>query len=82
MAGFCRERGVSAAQFYWWRKRLEQVESKKFVEVKMAPTAVASAMALDPAIEIHLVAGCYLRVRSGFDARHLQAVLAVLEPRS
>jgi predicted transcriptional regulator len=82
MAAFCRKRGLSAPQFYWWRKRLGQVAARKFVEVKMAPTAVASAMVLDPAIEIHLAAGCSLRVRPGFDADHLRAVLAVLEPRS
>jgi len=77
VAAFCRKRGLCAPHFFAWRKRLEPAEAKKFVEVKVASTAV-----LDSAVEIHLGDGRCLRVRPGFDAQHLRAVLAVLEQRS
>src|SRR5579864_7863662 len=79
VAAFCRGRGLCAPHFFAWRKRLAQAEGKKFVEVRVGPTAAVSAAALDPAIEIGLGDGRCLRVRPGFDAGHLRAVLAVLE---
>jgi hypothetical protein len=82
VAAFCRERGLCAPHFFAWRKRLEPAEAKKFVEVKVASTAAAPAVALDSGIEIDLGYGRCLRVRPGFSAQHLQAVLAVLEQRS
>ena len=77
VAAFCREHGLCAPHFFAWRKRLESAETKKFVEVKVAPTVT-----LDPVIEIDLGDGRCLRVRPGFSVQHLQAVLAVLEQRS
>ena len=47
----------------------------------IAPTAATSPAAIDLAIEIHVGDGRCLRVRPGFDAPHLRAVLAVLEQR-
>ena len=82
VAAFCRERGLCAPQFVAWKKRLSEAGAKKFVEVKVMPAVAESRAAADPAIEIHLREGRYLRVRPGFDAQHLQAVLAVLEQRS
>jgi hypothetical protein len=82
VAAFCRERGLCAPHFFAWRKRLEPAEAKKFVEVKVASRAAAPAVALDSGIEIDLGYGRCLRVRPGFSAQHLQAVLAVLEQRS
>lgn len=74
VAAFCRERGLCAAQFYGWRKRLEPAAGKEFVEVRVAE--------LDAAIEIQLRGERCVRVRPGFAAEHLPAVLAVLEPES
>ena len=82
VAAFCRERGLCAPHFFAWRKRLEPAAAKKFVEVKVAPTAAAPTVTLDPVIEIDLGDGRCLRVRPGFSVQHLQAVLAVLEQRS
>lgn len=81
VAAFCREHGLCAPQFYTWRKQLDGAEAKRFVEVKVVPTAATSPAAIDPAIEIQVGDGCCLRVRPGFDAQHLHAVLAVLEQR-
>jgi hypothetical protein len=84
VAAFCRERGLCAPHFFAWRKRLAQAEAKKFVEVKVATCsgAAVSRVRVNPAIEIRLENHRSLLVSPGFDAGHLQAVLAVLEQRS
>lgn len=82
VAAFCRQRGLSAPHFFWWKKRLKQDGSQKFVAVQVTTAAVAARSAEDGAIEILLPQDRRLRVRPGFDAGHLQAVLAVLGPRS
>jgi Transposase len=68
VAAFCRQRGLCAPHFFAWKKRLNQ--------------AVEASPAKDTAIEILLPQDRRLRVRPGFDAQHLQEVLAVLEKRS
>ena len=82
IAVFCRERGLRAWQFYEWKKRLRRHESGKFVEVQIAGSAelVRSTGARSRAIEIRLREGRSLVVEPGFDASHLRALLAVLEP--
>lgn len=85
VAGFCRERGLCAPQFFAWKKRLREAEAPQFVEVKVA--AIATTEAASPefsapngaAIEIRLQNDRSLLVRPGFDAQHLRAVLAVVE---
>jgi hypothetical protein len=77
---FCRDRGLHDSQFFKWKKRIEESEASKFVEVHVAATEdpVRSA-AQNAAIEIRLHRGRSLFVEPGFDANHLRALLAVLE---
>jgi hypothetical protein len=83
VASFCRERGLCAPHFFAWKKRLTQAVAQKFVEVQVAvPAATVARVGPDPAIEIRLENHRGVLVRPGFDAEHLQAVLAVLEQRS
>jgi len=57
--------------------------AQKFVEVQVAVPAVTVArVGRDLAVEIRLENHRGILVRPGFDAEHLQAVLAVLEQRS
>src|SRR5437764_7700888 len=81
VAAFCRECGLCAALFFAWRKRLAQAAAarkklEKFVEVKVGARIAAAvpSVVVDPAIEI-LREDRHLRVREGFDAQHLPAVL-------
>jgi hypothetical protein len=82
VAAFCRQRGLCAPHFFAWKKRLNQASAQKFVEVRVTAAAVEASRAKDTAIEILLPQDRRLRVRPGFDAQHLQEVLAVLEKRS
>jgi hypothetical protein len=54
----------------------------RFLEVKMAATAepIRSSLAPAPMIEVRLPHGRSLMVAPGFDAIHLQQLLAVLDP--
>jgi hypothetical protein len=80
-AKFCRERGLPVWQFYDWKKRLVEGEVAKFVSVEVKPGgfAVSSSVPGDKAIEVRLRRGRSLVVEPDFDARHLRALLAVLE---
>jgi hypothetical protein len=82
VAAFCGERSLRAWRFYEWKKRLRESEATKFVEVQIASPAepVRPAGARSSAIEIRLRGGRSLVVEPGFDAGHLRALLAVLEP--
>lgn len=78
---FCGERGLRAWQLYEWKKRLRESEAAKFVEVQLAAPAEPERLAgaRSSAIEIRLRKGRSLVVEPGFEARHLRALLAVLE---
>lgn len=80
MAGFCRERELCAPHFYQWKKRLSgsAEQDKAFVEVQVAP----ATMAASAAIEIRLRGERSLVVEPGFDASHLEVLLALLEKRA
>ena len=77
MAAFCRERNLHASHFYWWKKRLREDTSARFVEVQVAesPANVSD----DSRIEVRLQNGRSLMVGRGFDAEHVRALLAVVE---
>ena|SRR6516164_7349215 len=77
VAAFCRERGLCAPHFFQWKKRLSEAEAEKFVEIKVAPATRQPAASA--AIEIRLRGDRSLMVGPGFDANHLQALVAVLE---
>ncbi|MGA9672653.1 MAG: transposase [Terracidiphilus sp.] len=81
VAAFCRERGIRAAQFYDWKKRIREGEAAKFVEVKVKQPSEQpkAAPGHHPAIEVRLNSGRSLVVEPGFDSSHLRSLLAVLE---
>ena len=85
VAAFCGERRLCAPHFFAWKKRLQQAatsrqpqrgEAAQFVEVKLV---AAASTAGDSRVEIRLQNGRSLLVGAGFDAQHLQALLAVVE---
>jgi hypothetical protein len=78
-AKFCRERGVRVWQFYEWKKRLAEAEAASFVSVELKTAEGLTCSSGAKAIEIRLKRGRSLVVEPGFDASHLQALLAVLE---
>jgi len=77
VAEFCRERNLRASHFYWWKKRLRENATTKFVEVQVAePTASTPG---DSRVEVRLRNGRSLVVGLGFDPEHVRALLAVVE---
>ena len=83
MAAFCRERGVCAPQFFAWKKRLNQAAVEPFVAVQVveAGEPPQPPVGHSLAIEVRLGGGRSVIVEPGFDANHLQALLAALEAR-
>jgi ATP-dependent helicase YprA (DUF1998 family) len=79
VAAFCRGRGLCEPHFYWWKKRLREKAAAKFVEIKLATGAAGPSTAVDSRIEVRLRNGRSLVVGPGFDAGHLQALLAAVE---
>ena len=81
---FCRERGLCAPHMFSWKKRLRESTAEGFVEVQVLDALAPSHSQLLPgkAIEVRLGAYRSLVVEPGFDARHLRALLAVLESAS
>ena len=77
MAAFCRERNLHASHFYWWKKRLREGTTARFVEVQVAESP--SNVAGDSRIEIRLQNGRSLMVGRGFDPEHVRGLLAVME---
>ena len=85
VAAFCRERGVPSSQLFAWKKRLRETEAAQFIEVQVKPpeqAAEAVVRAPGKAIEVRLCRGRSMVVEPGFDADHLRALLAVLEPEA
>ena len=77
VAAFCRERHLCVPHFYWWKKRLREDTTARFVEVQVAESPVN--VVDDSRIEIRLQNGRSLVVGRGFDAEHVRALLAVVE---
>jgi hypothetical protein len=77
VAAFCRERNLHASHFYWWKKRLREDTTARFVEVQVAesPANVVG----DSRIEVRLQNGRSLLVGRGFDPEHVRGLLAVME---
>jgi hypothetical protein len=71
---FCRDRGVSEASFYSWRKRLAGDEPVRFALV----AANASGNNESAQLELILASGDRLRVASGVDSATLRTVLSIL----
>lgn len=74
VAAFCRERGLAAWQFHYWRRRLGEVaeaSSGGFVEVVVAAEEEGSGVRVE-------VGGVSIVVSRGFDQATLSAVLKVV----
>ncbi len=85
IAAFCRSREVSESLFHYWRKRLREVATPRFVEVQVAEPQLRprhSRSAPGSTIEVRLSNGRSLMVAPEFDASHLRALLAVVESAS
>jgi len=83
VAAFCQNRELTRSQLIYWNRRLREAERPSFVEVQLAqpgaePRLRARALG-SPTIEVRLKNGRSLMVAAGFDARHLRALLAVME---
>ena len=72
VAGYCRQRRISEASFYAWKRRLRS-SGTGFVEVKRANALMSGALEMILPGERRLV------VRPGFDRDLLIELLRVLE---
>lgn len=77
VAAFCRERHLCAPHFYWWKKRLRENTTTRFMEVNVAESPVK--VPDDSRVEIRLQNGRSLMVGRGFDPEHVRALLTVVE---
>ena len=77
MAAFCREQKLRASHYYWWKKRLREDPTARFVEVQV--TESPANVPGDSRIEVRLQNGRSLMVGRGFDSEHVRALLAVVE---
>ena len=88
VSAYCRERGLSAASMFAWRRRLRPASSRPgaetFKPVKIVPAATlySSGEKSDSAIELCLPGEHRLVVRRGFDRELLLDVIDALETRS
>jgi hypothetical protein len=73
---FCRERGLTEASFYGWRKRLRKAEPVRFAVVERG--RMPQPCATEPVLELVLNTGERLRIGVGVDAAALRTVLAAL----
>jgi len=82
---FCQREGIGRAGFYYWKRRLKQIVTNGFVELKVDSAReivakVASPKAESaPVIELRLENGRALMVPVGFDTDHLAKLIATLE---
>jgi transposase-like protein len=72
---FCRERGITEASFYYWRKRLRKRESVQFALLETKPTDTGRTSS---ALELVLTSGERLRIGSEVDAATLRMVLEIV----
>lgn len=77
VAAFCRERDISQAGFYAWKRRLRGAgPTPAFVEVKTVEQARPNG---SEGIEVCLAGGRRVLVRRGFDRELLVETIGVLE---
>src|ERR1700677_3914646 len=83
VAPFCQNPEMAQSQLIYWKRRLRKAAKAPFVEVQLAQPGVeprVQARALgSTSIEVRLRNGRSLMVAASFDARHLRALLAVVE---
>ncbi len=79
VAAFCRDRELAQSQLTYWKRRVREAAKAPFVEVQLAEPRVQAWALGSTAIEVRLKNGRSLMVAASFDARHLRALLAVVE---
>ena len=80
VSAYCRERGVSAASFFAWRRRLGgEAGAGGFKPVKLVSNGRGASARSDGVIELRLRGGRRLRVRHGFDRGVLVELVETLE---
>jgi ATP-dependent helicase YprA (DUF1998 family) len=83
VAAFCQNRELAQSQLTYWKRRLREPAKAPFVEVQLAQPGVEPRVQArasgSTSIEVRLRSGRSLMVAANFDARHLRALLAVVE---
>jgi ATP-dependent helicase YprA (DUF1998 family) len=79
VAAFCRDRELAQSQLTYWKRRVREAAKAPFVEVQLAEPRVQAWALGSTTIEVRLKNGRSLMVAASFDARHLRALLAVVE---
>lgn len=82
IAELCRQQGLSAANFYAWRRILAQrdLEAVAFVPVRVRTETIADVTdSVATGLELVLKGGRWLRIGPAFDDATLRRVLTVLE---
>ena len=79
VAAFCRDRELAQSQLTYWRRRVREAAKAPFVEVQLAEPGVQARAWGSTTIEVRLKNGRSLMVAARFDARHLRALLEVVE---
>jgi hypothetical protein len=83
VSAYCRERGLSAASMFAWRRRLRPASSLPgagiFKRVKVVSEGGRADERSDSVIELCLPGGRHLIVRRGFDRQLLLDVIDALE---
>ena len=74
---FCRRRGLSAASFHYWKRRLGGGEAV-FVEARLSSVAERPAAGR---LVLRLTTGEEVAVEPGFDAATLREIVAALAKR-
>jgi hypothetical protein len=75
--GFCKERGIAEHRFYYWRKRLQNMqEPMRFALIDRRTTQPEPGRPVG--LELVLVSGARLRISTGVDAATLRTVLEAL----
>jgi transposase-like protein len=76
--GFCVQRGVTEASFYYWRKQLRDNAPVRFALVEQS----VNRFRQDAPLEVLLTSGERVQVAPDTDAATLRMVLAVLRERA
>ena len=81
---YCRRHDLAETAFHYWRRTIAQRDRegrRSAPAAAFVPVTVVGSAAADAAIDIRLVNGQRVRVRSGCDRELLATVLALLEGR-
>jgi transposase-like protein len=81
--GFCRAHGLHESAFYFWRRELARRQRRPAKRAASSkPMFMPIRVVAGVPLEVVLRSGQVVRVAAGFEATHLQAVVAALEGRS